>query len=174
MIKVFRKLSAFMNEHGKLMEILAMVFTLMFIAYQTLQMNFNISEIKKSVVLEAHQAVHGHRQRMNRILLEVAPDIAEDIFNLDKEKLVAYTMSSDYESLFYMRCSGLISEPVWKDIETMMQKMLKNDFMNEFLDDNNNTAVGLRFARYIKGLKNNVPQPPGDLDILCANKTLGK
>ena len=80
MIKKYSRISYFLKNHGKPIEIIALLLTMFFIAFQTFQMNLNIHEIKKSVVLDSHQAVHEHRQRINRILLENEPNLADKVF----------------------------------------------------------------------------------------------
>jgi hypothetical protein len=163
------KLSSFMNLHGRLIEIMAMIFTLIFIAFQTLQMNLNIDEIKKSVVLDSHQAVHNHRQRINNILLNNSPELAMKVFGLDKPKLIGFTMSTDYESLFNMKCSGLLSENMWGDIEIMMQKTLKSTFMTEFWEEFH-PAVSASFASYVSELKDSLTIAHGRVDFYCSQK----
>lgn len=167
MIEKFRCLSEFLTVHGKPIEIIATLLTLFFIAYQTVQMNLNINEIKKSVVLDSHQAVHDHRQRINQILLENDPELAKSVFGIDKPKLVGYTLSTDYESLFHMRCSGLLPDSMWHDIETMMYNTLtKVPFVKEFWK-NNHPAVSAKFASYIAELTNSGEVNYGQVDKHC-------
>ena len=117
-------------------------------------MNFNINEIKKSVVLDSHQAVHAHRQRINQILLANDAQLAKEIFDLEKKQLVAYTLSADYESLFSMRCSRLLPDEIWRDVETMMYRTLTSvPFMKDFWRQNR-PSHSANFASYIDTLTN--------------------
>lgn len=144
----------FINKYGRPIEVLATLLTLIFIAYQTLQMNLNIDAIKQSVVLDSHQAVHNHRQRVNRILLENDPNLAEKVFETDKPNLVGYTIVTDYESLFNMRCSRLLPDEMWHDIETMIYNTMTGvPFMRKFWLDKKPSVSG-KFSDYINRLTN--------------------
>jgi len=167
------RLSAFLNLHGKLIEITAMIITLVFIAFQTMQMNLNIDEIKKSVVLDSHQAVHEHRQRVNRILLNSEPGLAQEVFEVDKASLVGYTLTTDYESLFNMKCSGLLSDALWHDIETMMHTTLtQTRYMKSFWKERKPSISG-RFASYIDELNNSKEANHGQIAKYCLNSGAG-
>jgi hypothetical protein len=47
-----------------------------------------------------------------------------EMFSLDKPRLIGFTMSTDYGSLFNIKYSGLITKIIWMDVESMMEKTL--------------------------------------------------
>ncbi len=143
----------FAKGHSGAAELMAKFLTLMFIAFQTLQMNFNISEIKKSITLDAHEVVHRHKQNINEILINSDPDLSRSIFQMNKPQVVGFTLINDYESLFNMRSNGLITDDrMWTDVETMIYNtLMRVPYMKTFWEENK-PAVNAKFAQYVENL----------------------
>jgi hypothetical protein len=89
--------------------------------------------LKSVAVLDSHQVVHGHKQRINNILLSSSPELAMEMFGLDKPRLKGFTMSTNYGSLFNIKYSELITKIMWIDVESMMEKTLEATLETSFI-----------------------------------------
>lgn len=129
---------------------IASLIMIFFIALQTKSMNENIREIERGFNLESLEAIQEHKQRVNQILIEDNSGMAKSTFNLEKKDILGYIILNDYESLFNMRCEGLITDSSWEEIERMINNTMQGASMINFWKTN--PKIGANFRKYVNNL----------------------
>ncbi len=138
---------------GTFLSSIVSLLTIVFVAYQTKNMNETLAEMRIASLLDTHDIVHKHKQRINEILIDAESEkVAQEVFNLNKSQLVGYILINDYGGLFNLRCKEIIDKSTWNEIERIMYTSLHdNDYLRNFWK-NETMITNAKFKNYIDNL----------------------
>ncbi len=123
----------FINRHSKVIETVVAVGTLLFVAYQVLQINQNIELIKKDDLLNQYRMVHEHKQRINYLLLQIDDvDFAKEMASRftggqSLDSVIGFTIANDFQNLLELRCNTDVfreDSNLWGDVQQMVYHVL--------------------------------------------------
>ena len=111
----------------RLIEVVAVLAALFFVAKQTSQMSDSITLIQRGFELERGEAVQAHFEKINDVLIQ-NPDLAKE-FDLNKRDVLAYMLISDYERIYILNKKGLIDANRWRAFVIIMQQTLQRKWV---------------------------------------------
>ncbi len=129
----FRVVHTFVRENAKVIELVCIIISLVVISFQSIQMNENLEEVKKSFSLELNNMLHSHKQKINEFLILEQSDDLRRVFELDREALLYYIMINDYSNMFTLNKKGILTKTEWKQaMDIMVAQMADRPCLYEF------------------------------------------
>jgi hypothetical protein len=118
--------------------------------------------------------LHRHKQDMNRLLLDKS-DAATALKMPAQKDILGFTLVNDFQNLFVLRCSKLLGDSIWDQIEEVIYSQLKKGASLGDFWQQHSMAYPPPFIEYVNRLKLNESGPnKGKDSASCGDMNLVK